>query len=136
MDLEEEDDEDHLSLMESDEFLRSKPTYTYSRQERSPPCPPATETSPPVEQPPPSSSLAKCLQQQQSGRVLLASVARSVESLAHSLQRLRERQQEFVRESLQLQRQTVETLRDFSSTALTMLQAAPQNTGNMRYMYK
>lgn len=136
LDLEEEDDEDQLSLMESDEFLRSKPTYTYSRQERSPSRPPAPKSSLSVDKPPASSALAKCLQQQQTGRVLLASVARSVESLAHSLQQLRERQQEFVRESLQLQRQTVETLRDFSSTALTMLQAAPQTTANMRYIYK
>lgn len=136
LDLEEEDDEDHLSLMESEDFLRSKPTHTYSRQERSPPSSQPAQSSPTVELAPPSTTLAKCLQQQQTGRVLLASVARSVESLAHSLQQLRERQQEFVRESLLLQRQTVETLRDFSNTALTMLQAAPQSTANVRYMYK
>lgn len=145
---EEEEDEDHLSLMESDDFLKSKPTITYSRQERSPPQAAAPQPSGPSRsRPPPSSALAKCVQQQQRGGLLLASVARSVQALAQSLQTMRERQQEFVRESLMLQRQTVETLRDFSNTALTMLQGAPQssftNMGftserstNMRYVYK
>lgn len=126
LDLEEEDDDDdHLSVLESDEFYRSKPAYTYSRQERGPARP-----APPPRRPASSSgsALSACVRQQRAGRELLASVARSVRSLAQSLQTMRERQQEFVRESLVLQRQTVETLRDFSNTALTMLQGAPQSS--------
>lgn len=127
LDLEEEDDddEDHLSMLESDEFYRSKPTYTYSRQERGPAQPRPRSASSPSSS---SAAMAACVRQQQAGRELLASVARSVRSLAQSLQTMREKQQEFVRESLTLQRQTVETLRDFSNTALTMLQGAPQSS--------
>uniref|UniRef100_A0A3P9HP29 Uncharacterized protein n=1 Tax=Oryzias latipes TaxID=8090 RepID=A0A3P9HP29_ORYLA len=64
---------------------------------------------------------AQSLRQQQAGRVLLASVSQSLEALAQSVQLLVESQQEFVTESLQLQRDTVEVLRDFSNTALGML---------------
>ncbi|XP_068441215.1 uncharacterized protein zgc:113149 [Clinocottus analis] len=61
------------------------------------------------------------LQQQRASRMLLTSVSQSLEILAQSVQLLVESQQEFVQESLLLQRETVDILRDFSSTALTML---------------
>ncbi|KAK9521428.1 hypothetical protein VZT92_021235 [Zoarces viviparus] len=61
------------------------------------------------------------LQQQRASRTLLTSVSQSLEILAQSVQLLVESQQEFVQESLLLQRETVDILRDFSSTALTML---------------
>lgn len=53
--------------------------------------------------------------------MLLTSVSQSLETLAQSVQLLVETQQEFVQESLLLQRETVDILRDFSNTALTML---------------
>ncbi|KAK7882144.1 hypothetical protein WMY93_028318 [Mugilogobius chulae] len=147
LDFEEEDDEDHSLLMESDEFFRSRPAQTYSRQESSPPSSlvpssPLQNASPQrhrvgrVSRSSASSPLAQCVQQQRVGRVLLASVARSVETLARSLQVLKQRQQEFVQESLQLQRQSVDTLRDFSSTALAMLRTPPPNTQGSAFMYK
>ncbi|XP_070685531.1 uncharacterized protein [Pempheris klunzingeri] len=61
------------------------------------------------------------LQQQRASRMLLTSVSQSLEVLAQSVQLLVESQQEFVQESLLLQRETVDILRDFSNTALTML---------------
>lgn len=61
------------------------------------------------------------LQQQQASSLLLTSVSQSLEALAQSVQLLVETQQEFVQESLMLQRETVDILRDFSNTALTML---------------
>ncbi|KAM3616114.1 uncharacterized protein V6R79_012494 [Siganus canaliculatus] len=64
---------------------------------------------------------SQSLQQQRASRMLLASVSRSLEALAQSVQLLVESQQEFVQESLLLQRETVDVLRDFSNTALTML---------------
>ncbi|XP_072316161.1 uncharacterized protein [Eucyclogobius newberryi] len=164
LDFEEEDDEDQSFLMESDEFFRSRPTYTYSRQESSPPRPQAPASPLPLQSSAPlpqgqhlqqqgaalelqqgaahvlqssaHSPLAQCLQQQRVGRVLLASVARSVESLARSLQVLKQKQQDFVQESLQLQRQSVDTLRDFSGTALAMLRAPPRHTPTPKYVHK
>ncbi|XP_069029279.1 uncharacterized protein [Embiotoca jacksoni] len=64
---------------------------------------------------------SQSLQQQRASRMLLTSVSRSLEVLAQSVQLLVESQQEFVQESLLLQRETVDILRDFSGTALTML---------------
>lgn len=64
---------------------------------------------------------SQSLQQQRASRMLLTSVSRSLEVLAQSIQLLVESQQEFVQESLLLQRETVDILRDFSNTALTML---------------
>ncbi|XP_034460771.1 flocculation protein FLO11 isoform X2 [Hippoglossus hippoglossus] len=61
------------------------------------------------------------LQQQRASRMLLTSMSQSMEMLAQSVQLLVESQQEFVQESLLLQRETVDVLRDFSNTALTML---------------
>ncbi|XP_026154701.1 wiskott-Aldrich syndrome protein homolog 1 isoform X2 [Mastacembelus armatus] len=64
---------------------------------------------------------SQSLQQQRASRMLLTSVSQSLEILAQSVQVLVESQQEFVQESLLLQRETVDILRDFSNTALTML---------------
>lgn len=64
---------------------------------------------------------SQSLQQQRASRMLLTSVSQSLETLAQSVQLLVESQQEFVQESLLLQRETVDILRDFSNTALTML---------------
>uniref|UniRef100_A0A3P9MP80 Zgc:113149 n=1 Tax=Oryzias latipes TaxID=8090 RepID=A0A3P9MP80_ORYLA len=95
----------------------------------SPVCPPSSSSSGPLPagasqhrvQDQVSVLAAQSLRQQQAGRVLLASVSQSLEALAQSVQLLVESQQEFVTESLQLQRDTVEVLRDFSNTALGML---------------
>ncbi|XP_076001979.1 uncharacterized protein LOC142994988 [Genypterus blacodes] len=64
---------------------------------------------------------AQSLQQQRASRMLLSSVSQSLEILAQSVQLLVESQQEFVQESLLLQRETVGVLKDFSNTALAML---------------
>ncbi|XP_017286530.1 uncharacterized protein DDB_G0271670 [Kryptolebias marmoratus] len=64
---------------------------------------------------------SQSLQQQRASRMLLTSVSRSLETLAQSVQLLVESQQEFVQESLLLQRETVDILRDFSNTTLSML---------------
>ncbi|XP_040929271.1 uncharacterized protein LOC114868186 isoform X4 [Betta splendens] len=64
---------------------------------------------------------SQSVQQQQASRVLLTSVSQSLEILAQSVQLLVETQQEFVQESLLLQKETVDILKDFSNTALTML---------------
>ncbi|XP_030007386.1 neural Wiskott-Aldrich syndrome protein isoform X1 [Sphaeramia orbicularis] len=64
---------------------------------------------------------SQSLQQQRAGRMLLTSVSRSLEALAQSVQLLVESQHQFVQESLMLQRETVNVLKDFSNTALTML---------------
>ncbi|KAM9318259.1 uncharacterized protein KZ484_022583 isoform 2-T3 [Pholidichthys leucotaenia] len=64
---------------------------------------------------------SQSVEQQRASRVLLSSVSRSLESLAQSVQLLVESQQELVQESLKLQREALDVLRDFSSTALTML---------------
>ncbi|XP_062274551.1 uncharacterized protein LOC133980008 isoform X1 [Scomber scombrus] len=64
---------------------------------------------------------SQSLQQQRASRMLLTSVSQSLEVLAQSVQLLVESQQEFVQESLLLQRETVDILRDFSGTALAML---------------
>ncbi|KAL3057830.1 hypothetical protein OYC64_008142 [Pagothenia borchgrevinki] len=67
------------------------------------------------------------LEQQRASRMLLSSVSQSLEVLAQSVQLLVESQQEFVQDSLQLQRETVDILRDFSNTALTMLRDKTTN---------
>ncbi|XP_044059875.1 flocculation protein FLO11 isoform X2 [Siniperca chuatsi] len=73
---------------------------------------------------------SQSLQQQRASRMLLTSVSQSLEMLAQSVQLLVESQQEFVQESLLLQRETVDILRDFSNTALTMLRDKA-NSGQM-----
>lgn len=74
---------------------------------------------------------SQSLQQQQASRLLLASVSQSLEALAQSVQLLVETQQEFVQESLTLQRETVDILRDFSNTALSML--GDKSNGQTRF---
>lgn len=74
---------------------------------------------------------SQSLQQQQASRLLLSSVSQSLEALAQSVQLLVETQQEFVQESLMLQRETVDILRDFSNTALAMLRDK-NSTGQTR----
>ncbi|XP_068173522.1 uncharacterized protein zgc:113149 [Antennarius striatus] len=64
---------------------------------------------------------SQSLEQQRASRMLLTSVSHSLEALAQSVQLLVESQQEFVQESLLLQRETVDILRDFSNTAMAML---------------
>ncbi|KAF0030910.1 hypothetical protein F2P81_017641 [Scophthalmus maximus] len=97
-----------------------------------PPSPPSTRPSNPADPLPAGASshrsrdtvsqvASQSLQQQRASRMLLTSVSRSLETLAQSVQLLVESQQEFVQESLLLQRETVDILRDFSGTALTML---------------
>ncbi|XP_034024098.1 wiskott-Aldrich syndrome protein homolog 1 isoform X2 [Thalassophryne amazonica] len=97
-----------------------------------PPNPLSTSSSIPSDPLPPGASsrrsqdrvaqlATQSLQQQRASRMLLASVSQSLETLAQSVQLLVESQQEFVQESLLLQRETVDILRDFSNTALTML---------------
>ncbi|KAM7412538.1 hypothetical protein PAMA_020085 [Pampus argenteus] len=73
---------------------------------------------------------SQSFQQQRASRMLLTSVSQSLEILAQSVQLLVESQQEFVQESLLLQRETVDILRDFSNTALTMLRDK-SNSGQM-----
>ncbi|KAF7218330.1 myb-related transcription factor, partner of profilin [Nothobranchius furzeri] len=99
---------------------------------RAPSAPPPSSSSNPTDPLPLGSSQrrsqeqvaqlsSQSLQQQRASRMLLTSVSQSLETLAQSVQQLVESQQEFVQESLLLQRETVDILRDFSSTALRML---------------
>lgn len=81
---------------------------------------------------------SQSLQQQRAGRMLLTSVSRSLETLAQSVQLLVETQHNFVQESLMLQRDTVNVLKDFSNTALAMLRdkgVGPGMHTNARYNY-
>lgn len=152
----EDDEEEHYSLQEAeDSLLRTRPTYTYSRNNSHgssaplagallTPGPPNTQScsssvadsallpttvsasssAPPTDSEPSvalSQQLFQSVQQQRTSRLLLGSASRSLEALTQSVQLLVESQQEFVQESLKLQRQTVDTLMDFSNTALTML---------------
>ncbi|XP_078138481.1 uncharacterized protein LOC139920095 [Centroberyx gerrardi] len=136
-----------LDPLPDDALLRTRPVHTYSRSQghaSSKPPPPAALPSSllPPNRPSASSSssdplpagassgrpqdhvaqlASQSLQQQQAGRLLLASVSQSLETLAQSVQLLVESQQEFVQESLTLQRETIDILRDFSNTALAML---------------
>ncbi|KAF7669140.1 hypothetical protein LDENG_00238410 [Lucifuga dentata] len=61
------------------------------------------------------------LQEQHTTNMLLETVSRSLELLSESVQQLAETQQEFVRESLLLQRETVQVLRDFTSGAIALM---------------
>ncbi|KAL0972833.1 hypothetical protein UPYG_G00195320 [Umbra pygmaea] len=61
------------------------------------------------------------LEEQQATTVLLEAVSGSLGTLAQSVQQLVESQQVFVRDSLQMQRETVAVLRDFSTNALGLL---------------
>lgn len=66
-------------------------------------------------------SASLSVQEQHMTNALLGTVSRSLELLAESVQQLAETQQDFVRESLRLQRETVHVLRDFATGALTLL---------------
>lgn len=61
------------------------------------------------------------LQEQHATNMLLETVSRSLELLSESVQQLAETQQEFVRESLLLQRETVQVLRDFTGGAIALM---------------
>ncbi|XP_046891671.1 pectinesterase inhibitor 10-like isoform X1 [Hypomesus transpacificus] len=61
------------------------------------------------------------LEEQHQGRLVLGEVARSLGSLAVSLQGLVETQKEFSHDSLKMQREMVDTLRQFSTNALSLL---------------
>ncbi|XP_038563795.1 nuclear apoptosis-inducing factor 1 isoform X1 [Micropterus salmoides] len=61
------------------------------------------------------------LQEQHTTNNLLETVSRSLELLSESVQQLAETQQEFVRESLLLQRETVQVLRDFTGGAIALM---------------
>ncbi|KAJ7990306.1 hypothetical protein DPEC_G00298940 [Dallia pectoralis] len=61
------------------------------------------------------------LQEQQATTALLEAVSGSLGTLAQSVQQLVESQQVFVHDSLQMQRETVGVLRDFSTNALALL---------------
>ncbi|XP_033881328.3 nuclear apoptosis-inducing factor 1 [Acipenser ruthenus] len=65
---------------------------------------------------------AQSVQEQRASNELLRSVSRSMELLSESLQQAVETQQDFVRDSLALQRESLQVLRDFASAALTTLQ--------------
>ncbi|XP_033848797.1 nuclear apoptosis-inducing factor 1-like [Acipenser ruthenus] len=65
---------------------------------------------------------AQSVQEQRTSNELLRSVSRSMELLSESLQQAVETQQDFVRDSLALQRESLQVLRDFASAALTTLQ--------------
>ncbi|XP_041947404.1 LOW QUALITY PROTEIN: phospholipase D A [Alosa alosa] len=61
------------------------------------------------------------VEEQHMSNALLETVSRSLELLAESVQQLAETQQEFMSESLRLQRDTVQVLRDFASGAMTLM---------------
>ncbi|XP_057695269.1 myb-related transcription factor, partner of profilin-like isoform X1 [Corythoichthys intestinalis] len=134
-------------------FAPPKPVQTYSRhdrapskEDRSPPSGAASSSWPsllpsgeaggdssPERQrspspPPPSGGLAQLarhsVQQQRAGRQLLASVSRSLGTLARSLRALADGQREFVDQSLTLQRETLGVLKTFSAAALAALKDA------------
>ncbi|MCI4385904.1 hypothetical protein PGIGA_G00055990 [Pangasianodon gigas] len=67
-------------------------------------------------------SASLSLQEQQATTVLIGALSRSLESVAESVQRLVQTQQEFARDTLRLQRDTLHVLRDFSSSALALMQ--------------
>ncbi|XP_034034810.1 nuclear apoptosis-inducing factor 1 [Thalassophryne amazonica] len=66
-------------------------------------------------------SAAVSLQEQHATNVLLETVSRSLELVSESVQQLAETQQEFVRESLLLQREMVQVLRDFTGGAIALM---------------
>ncbi|CAL8375496.1 unnamed protein product [Gadus morhua 'NCC'] len=68
---------------------------------------------------------AQSLVQQQVGGALLGSVSRSLELLAAAVQQLVETQQDFISESLEQQRHTLDVLKDFSHNALSLLRDRP-----------
>lgn len=67
-------------------------------------------------------SASLSLEEQQATTVLIGTLSRSLESVAESVQRLVQTQQEYARDTLRLQRDTLHVLRDFSSSALALMQ--------------
>lgn len=67
-------------------------------------------------------SASVSLQEQQATTVLVGALSRSLESVAESVQQLVQTQREYARDTLRLQRDTLHVLRDFSSSALTLMQ--------------
>ncbi|KAF7700080.1 myb-related transcription factor, partner of profilin [Silurus meridionalis] len=67
-------------------------------------------------------SASLSLQEQQDTTLLIGALSRSLESVAESVQQLVHTQQTFARDTLRLQRDTLHMLRDFSSSALALMQ--------------
>ncbi|XP_035241718.1 myb-related transcription factor, partner of profilin isoform X1 [Anguilla anguilla] len=94
------------------------------------PSPRGVEATPPPPPPAPASSSARdkmlqnataSVREQHATNALLETVSRSLVLLSESVQQLVETQQEFVRDSLRLQQETVHILRDFSTGALALM---------------
>lgn len=66
-------------------------------------------------------SAALSLHEQHATNLVLETATRSLDLLTESVQQLAETQQEFVRESLRLQRETVQALRDFAGGAIALM---------------
>ncbi|NP_001013508.1 uncharacterized protein LOC541363 [Danio rerio] len=69
-----------------------------------------------------SQSASLSLHEQQATTQLIGSLSRSLESLAESVQKLVQIQRQFSHDTLQMQRDTLHVLRNFSSNTLTLLQ--------------
>lgn len=67
-------------------------------------------------------SASLSLQEQQATTVLIGTLSRSLESVAESVQRLVQTQQEYAGNTLRLQRDALHVLRDISSSALSLMQ--------------
>ncbi|TSN39276.1 Synaptosomal-associated protein 25 [Bagarius yarrelli] len=67
-------------------------------------------------------SASLSLQEQQATTVLIGTLSRSLESVAESVQRLVQTQQEYAQDTLRLQRDALHMLRDISSSALALMQ--------------
>ncbi|XP_036393427.1 myb-related transcription factor, partner of profilin [Megalops cyprinoides] len=96
----------------------SAPPPPSSRVPDSPPQPPVV---PPTARDRMLQNAAASVQEQHAANLLLETVSRSLVLLSESVQQLVETQQEFVRDSLRLQQETVHILRDFSSGALALM---------------
>ncbi|KAG7470732.1 hypothetical protein MATL_G00117000 [Megalops atlanticus] len=96
----------------------SAPPPPSSRVPESPPQPPVV---PPSARDRMLQNATASVQEQHAANLLLETVSRSLVLLSESVQQLVETQQEFVRDSLRLQQETVHILRDFSSAALALM---------------
>ncbi|KAJ8369151.1 hypothetical protein SKAU_G00091790 [Synaphobranchus kaupii] len=95
-----------------------------------PPSPGGVEATPPPQPGAPQGASARdrmvqnataSVREQHATNALLETVSRSLVLLSESVQQLVETQQEFVRDSLRLQQETVHVLRDFSTGALALM---------------
>ncbi|XP_037122748.1 serine/arginine repetitive matrix protein 2-like isoform X2 [Syngnathus acus] len=111
------------SLPATSSNARPRPKPSPAEEEQALPSPPSGPLPPSGRPPAPGLAELAChsVQQQRASRQLLASVSRSLETLAQSLQLLVESQQKFVSESLALQRETLGVLKTFSGAALAVL---------------